>query len=180
MNPLLNIHITQYLLFHTNLPDKTNNNIFTKELGNKFFELSNHLGNAFTTLSARKSGIDWSADDKAEYYLADVQSAQDYYPFGMLMHNRGSFAENYRFGFNGMKMDAEVMNVTGSSYDFGARIYDSRIGRFLSLEPRASNFPFITPYCFAANNPIRFIDVNGEYKYDPDNNDPNNENSYRN
>ena len=67
----------------------------------------------------------------------------------------------YRFTFNGMEKDDEVKG-NGNSYDFGARIHDSRIGRFLSLDPRKFDFPFMSPYCFAANNPIAFIDEYGE------------------
>ncbi len=71
-------------------------------------------------------------------------------------------ANGHRFGFNGQEKDDEITGVTGSHLDFGARMYDSRIARFLSLDPRIKEFPYLSPYCFAANNPIRFIDENGE------------------
>ena len=68
----------------------------------------------------------------------------------------------YGFGFNGMIRDDEVKG-SGNSYDFGARMQDSRIGgRFWSIDPKWHNFLNITPYAFAANNPIFFIDENGE------------------
>jgi RHS repeat-associated protein len=70
---------------------------------------------------------------------------------------------NYRYGFNGQEKDNEVKGV-GNSLDFGARIYDSRLGRFLSLDPLAGKFPWQSPYIFAGNNPIFFIDENGEFK----------------
>lgn len=72
----------------------------------------------------------------------------------------------YRYGFNGMEKDDEVKG-NGNSYDFGARIYDPRVGRFLSLDPKSKSFPFMSPYCFADNNPIRLIDVDGEGPGDP-------------
>ncbi|MFK7059864.1 hypothetical protein V3Q90_06970 [Flavobacterium oreochromis] len=52
-----------------------------------------------------------------------------YYPFGSLVPNRhGSSKPNgYRYGFNG-KEDDQIKGE-GNSYDFGARIYDPRIGR---------------------------------------------------
>jgi len=56
----------------------------------------------------------------------------------------------------------DELKGSGNSYDFGARIYDPRTGRFLSLDPRMSSFPFMSAYCFAANSPLRFIDVDGE------------------
>ncbi len=72
----------------------------------------------------------------------------------------------YSYGFNGKEKDDEI-NGAGNEYDFGARIFDSRLGRFLSIDPRVDEFPFQTPYCFASNNPIRMIDVEGEGTGDP-------------
>jgi RHS repeat-associated protein len=71
----------------------------------------------------------------------------------------------YRYGFNGMEKDNEL-NGTGNSYDFGARIYDSRLGRWLSVDPLFQSFPWYTPYQFAGNMPIWAIDLDGleEYK----------------
>ncbi|MDZ7848345.1 MAG: RHS repeat-associated core domain-containing protein [Owenweeksia sp.] len=43
-------------------------------------------------------------------------------------------SEQYRYGFNGTEMDDEV-KVNNNSYDFGTRVYDTRIGRFLSMDP---------------------------------------------
>ncbi|MBK7682325.1 MAG: RHS repeat-associated core domain-containing protein [Bacteroidetes bacterium] len=67
----------------------------------------------------------------------------------------------YRFGFNGKENDNEVKGV-GNSLDFGARIYDSRLGRWLIVDPLTKKYPDISPYAYAANNPIFFIDPDGE------------------
>ena len=69
--------------------------------------------------------------------------------------------ESYRFGFNGMEKDNE-MKGEGNSYDFGARIYDSRLGRWLSLDPLQQEYPFISPYNFTLNSPITSVDPDGK------------------
>ena len=67
---------------------------------------------------------------------------------------------NYRFGFNGKENDNEVKG-TGNQQDYGMRIYDPRLGRFLSVDPLAQSYPWYTPYQFAGNNPVKFIDLDG-------------------
>ncbi len=66
----------------------------------------------------------------------------------------------YRFGFNGMEKDDEVKG-TGNSYDFGARIYDSRLGRWMSTDPLFKKYPSNSPYFGLGNNPICFFDYDG-------------------
>jgi RHS repeat-associated protein len=61
-----------------------------------------------------------------------------------------------------MEKDDEFTGVTGSHLNFGARIYDSRVGRFLSRDPKFSNYPDLSPYVFSGNNPILFIDKDGK------------------
>lgn len=68
----------------------------------------------------------------------------------------------YRFGFNGQEKDDEVKGV-GNSLDFGARIYDSRLGRWLSLDPLQRKYPGLSAYQYANNNPVYFIDIEGKY-----------------
>ncbi|MDQ3072508.1 MAG: hypothetical protein M3Q97_04485 [Bacteroidota bacterium] len=67
----------------------------------------------------------------------------------------------YRYGFNGMERDDEVKGI-GNSYDFGARVYDSRLGCFLSVDPLYKIYEEVSPYVFAINNPIKYIDDNGK------------------
>jgi RHS repeat-associated protein len=72
------------------------------------------------------------------------------------------FVRSYHYGFNGMEKDDEVKGVTGSSYDFNTRMYDSRLSRFLSLDPLARNYPSVIDYASFNNNPVIFIDPTGK------------------
>ncbi len=83
-----------------------------------------------------------------------------YYPFGMMMVGRSFSSEGYRFGFNGMENEREV-NGSGKNYDFGARIYNARLSRWLSLDPAQASYPGFSPYHFVRNNPILRIDQGG-------------------
>lgn len=96
---------------------------------------------------------------------AEVVAANDYYPFGMQMPTRSHNSPNYRYGFNGMEKDDEVNIGSGNSYDYGFRIYNPRISRFLSVDPLTSSFPYYTPYQFAGNQPIWAIDLDGLEEY---------------
>ncbi len=66
----------------------------------------------------------------------------------------------YRYGFNGKENDNEVKG-TGNQQDYGMRIYEPRLGRFLSVDPITKQYPELTPYQFASNRPIDGIDRDG-------------------
>lgn len=72
----------------------------------------------------------------------------------------------YRYGFQGQERDDELKGE-GNSYDFGARMYDPRIGRFFKMDPIANYYVFQSPYVFAANNPVTLIDILGMGPGDP-------------
>jgi RHS repeat-associated protein len=54
-----------------------------------------------------------------------------------------------------------LIDPVAFAYDFGARIYDARIGHFVSTDPLEAKYPYLSPYAFAANNPIYFVDPDG-------------------
>ena len=114
-------------------------------------------------MSDKKIGIDQNTDGTIDYYTADVITANDYYPFGSLMPGRNynaPGAKDARYGFNGKENDNEVKGE-GNQQDYGFRIYDPRLGRFLSVDPLSPEYPFYTPYQFAGNSPISNIDLDG-------------------
>ncbi len=93
-----------------------------------------------------------------------IRNIADYSPFGVQLDGRTISMDSYRYGFNGMEKDDEVKGG-GNSYDFGARMYDARVGRFLSLDALLSKYPSFSPYSFAANSPISFVDHAGDSIY---------------
>jgi RHS repeat-associated protein len=69
----------------------------------------------------------------------------------------GSYNTPYQF--SGKEKDEE----TGYNY-FGARYYDSELSVWLSVDPMSDKYPFESPFTFVANNPVLFVDPNGEEK----------------
>jgi RHS repeat-associated protein len=84
-----------------------------------------------------------------------------YDAFGSLLPGRNYSASSYRFGFQGQEKDDEMHGATGTSYAFEYRIHDPRIGRFLSLDPLMSSYPWNSPYAFSENRVIDGIDLEG-------------------
>lgn len=87
-------------------------------------------------------------------------SQADYYPFGMLMPGRTTGANEYRFGYQGQF--AEKDEETGYN-QFEARLYDSRLGRWLTTDPAGQ---FSSPYLSVGNNPISRFDPDGRFSPD--------------
>lgn len=91
---------------------------------------------------------------------SDVCAATDYFPYGMGMPARNNITRSYDFGFEGKRSDHEVSGDF-NSYDFGARMYDPRLGRWLSIDAYATKYAELSPYNFAGNSPIQFGDIDG-------------------
>jgi RHS repeat-associated protein len=133
--------------------------------GRKVYEMTDHRRNVMASINDRKKSIDSNNDGVTDYYNADVITAADYYPFGMWEPGRAFGAGgNYRYGYNGKENDNEEKGE-GNQQDYGMRIYDPRIGRFLSVDPLARFYPGNSVYAFAENSPINFIDLDGLEKF---------------
>ncbi len=121
--------------------------------------MSNHLGNVLVTVSDKRIAVDSDNDGLINYYNADVVTANDYYPGGMQMPGRTFQAgSRYRYGFNGKEKSDEIAE---GDLDFGARIMDVRLGRWLAVDPMKAKYTAFSPYNFAINNPISNIDYDG-------------------
>ncbi|MCH2200118.1 MAG: hypothetical protein MK081_15185 [Flavobacteriales bacterium] len=132
---------------------------FSNYSGNRQFELSNHLGNVTAVLSDTKT-LEYDGVSQTYVFKPRIQSLNDYYPFGMLMPGRTFAQEDYRYGFQGQETDDELKGK-GNSVNYKFRMHDARIGRFLSLDPLAPKYPSNSPYAFAQNMVIRFVELEG-------------------
>ncbi len=88
-------------------------------------------------------------------------------PFGSSIKSRNySAGSGFRFGFNGKEKEG---NIVENLLSFEFRIYNSGLGRFLSTDPITKAYPYYTPYQFAGNSTIQFIDLEGKEPTYPDN-----------
>ncbi|MGI8597798.1 MAG: RHS repeat-associated core domain-containing protein [Chitinophagaceae bacterium] len=67
----------------------------------------------------------------------------------------------YRYGYNGMEHDTEI-NGEDNSYTTEYRAYDSRLGRWYSVDPKISMQPWESPYSAMNNSPLWRNDPNGD------------------
>jgi len=85
------------------------------------------------------------------------------------MPGRQFTSGSYRYGFNGKEKDDEVAG-NGNQIDYGFRVQDPRLGRFLSVDPLTKKYPWWTPYQYAGNNVIKHVDIDGAEVEDDENN----------
>ena len=118
------------------------------------FYLYDHLGNTRITYKINKI-LDPGGTPTPDDYLAlyDIKSVHDYFPYGKVL--REFSEERY------LTTQHERDKNTGLDYR-GARYYDSDLGRFLSIDPKAKAYPSLSDYVYVADNPVKFIDPDGK------------------
>jgi RHS repeat-associated protein len=120
-----------------------------------------------------------SSDRSRYYYIKDhlgsiravlnedsrIANAQDYDAWGYILESRSDNPGNSKYKFTGKERDKDIEN----NYDyFGARYYDSRIGRWGQIDPLYDKYITNSPYVYALENPLVFKDPNGKWtaRYD--------------
>ncbi len=104
-------------------------------LGDKRYELSNHLGNVMAVISDRKIMVDDNSDNVLDFYMPEYYSFGMYYAFGASLPGRSNSNSTYKYDFYGQENEND-----NNAYDLGARFYDSRLGRMFSIDPLADSY----------------------------------------
>ena len=91
-----------------------------------------------------------------------IQEENNYYPFGLKHNgyngNTSSTNDGLKYKFNGKELQDELgLNM----YDYGMRNYDPALGRWMNIDPLAELSRKFSPYTYALNNPVYFIDPDG-------------------
>ena len=108
-----------------------------------YYYLKDHQGNNRVVLSS--SGT--------------VMETNHYYPFGGVF----SISNVQPYKYNGKEQDTKAgLNW----YDYGARHYDAALGRWHVVDPLSEKYYSSSPFVYCNNNPIRFIDPNGQDGWD--------------
>ena len=129
------------------------------------YQYKDHLGNVRLSYSDKNN--DGDIDVTSNPLTTEIIEESNYYPFG-LKHKgynntySGGNATAQKKGFGGKELQDD--NLNGSQlnwHDFGARNYDTAIGRWMNIDPLAEKMYGHSQYNYALNNPIYFIDSDG-------------------
>ena len=117
------------------------------------YQYKDHLGNIRVSYSTPNNIVT----------AADIIEENHYYPFGLKhagynTNVTSGFTEGLKYKYNGKELQEELgLNV----YDYGARNYDSALGRWMNIDPLAEKSRRFSPFSYALNNPVYFIDPDG-------------------
>lgn len=127
------------------------------------FNYTDHLGNVRLSYGLNNN-------------VLTILEENNYYPFGLKHKNYNVTSKqytqaggvldiedcvncSYKYKYNGKELQDELgLNL----YDYGARNYDAAIGRWMNIDPLAEEYMPLNPYNYTGNNPVRYVDYDGE------------------
>ncbi|MDZ7879241.1 MAG: RHS repeat-associated core domain-containing protein [Saprospiraceae bacterium] len=115
------------------------------------YTIKDHLGNARVTYS--------DANNDGTLAITDIKQINHYYPFGMNMEGfwNGAAGSN-KYQYNGKEWNDDFGLEW---YDYGARFYDPSVARWFNVDPLSEKMRRHSPYNYAFDNPVRFVDPDG-------------------
>ncbi|HEX8577235.1 MAG TPA: RHS repeat-associated core domain-containing protein [Flavobacterium sp.] len=116
------------------------------------YQYKDHLGNNRLSYS--------DSNDDGQVTASEIVEEDNYYPFGLKHKGYNSIINGvaHMYKYNGKELQKELgLNM----YDYGARNYDPALGRWMNIDPLAEKSRRFSPYAYALNNPVFFIDPDG-------------------
>jgi len=114
------------------------------------YQYKDHLGNVRVSYTKNSQNV------------PEITNTNNYYAFGM---NHIGGMKSMLGGYQNYKYNGKEIQESGM-YDYGARFYMPDLGKWGSIDPQAEKMTSHSPYNYAFNNPIRFIDPDGRSPYD--------------